>query len=131
MYGRQMYKKNRFETATQGELLVMLYDGAIRQTELAETAIREADHAALGKAVAKGLDIVAYLGATLIADRAPDLAEHLQVTYQAWSAAFVRCQGQRTAADLATIREQMIELRDAWAEAQRQLTGSGVGPRVA
>ncbi len=64
-YGVDMYKSQTVSTMTQGEMLLKLYDEAIKQIGLARAAIVGGDLVAMDKSLKKTQDIVNYLRSTL------------------------------------------------------------------
>lgn len=130
MYGRNRYKQARVNTAQPGDLVVMLYDGITRFIGDAERALEQGDVQATGRAVQRAIDIIQYLQGTLREDAAPELTASLDRTYAAWSMLLLKARGERDVNAMVRIREQVADLREGWAQANREAK-SGELPRSA
>jgi flagellar protein FliS len=71
------YLNTQVTTATKGDLLLMLYDTAIKHMKLAQEKMREKDVAAKGILITKALDIIGELQASLNKERGGDVAQNL------------------------------------------------------
>jgi len=103
-------------TASPGELIVMLYDGAIRFTSAAETQLREGDIAKGSASVSRAVAIVGYLQSILDERQAPDLVAQLDRLYFRWSHTLTKANIEKDADVIVTIREEIMEMREAWSE---------------
>lgn len=121
MYRHDRYKEARVTTAHPGEVVVMLYDGALRFTREARAALLAGDAATAGRTLTRSMDIVAYLQATLKADEAPELTSHLDHVYTTWTLTMVRSNARRDASLLDPVLRQMAELRESWQKAHESL----------
>lgn len=77
----QNYLRTRVLTATPEQLQLMLYDGAIRFSELGRAAILKKDWEATYHNFVKAQKIIAELTAGLKKDLAPDLCSNLAALY--------------------------------------------------
>ncbi|MBZ2171085.1 flagellar export chaperone FliS [Nitratidesulfovibrio sp. SRB-5] len=75
------YLQTQVTTTTQGELLLLLYDGAIKFLNQAKEKIAERDYAGKGILISKALDIVNELDASLNLEKGGELAENLHKLY--------------------------------------------------
>lgn len=109
------YRQNSVLTASPGQLVVMLYDGAIRFLRQGELAMQEGLIAQTNDRLQRAEAIIDELLATLN-DDAGEITERLRSIY-------VYCRGQlmtaRIQRDPGKVREvigHMSELREAWAQ---------------
>jgi flagellar protein FliS len=116
MNARDHYKRQRLENADPGELIVMLYDGVLRFTAEAISALADGDPKVTGEKLGRALDIIAYLQSALRTDVAPEVVKSLDNTYFAWTMLILRAQSERDVTILERVREQVADLRDTWAE---------------
>lgn len=79
--GADAYRKNAVETATPAELVVMLYDGALRFAAEARDATLKRDIKVRSAATSRLLAIVGHLQSTLDLERGGALAESLDGLY--------------------------------------------------
>jgi flagellar protein FliS len=75
------YKGVQVKTCSPVQLLVMLFDGAIRFTTEAGAAIEAKDRARVGERVGKAHAILVELASTLDREKAPELCDNLLAIY--------------------------------------------------
>ncbi len=75
------YKGVQVKTCSPVQLVVMLFDGAIRFTTEAEAAIEAKDCARLGDRIGRAHAILVELASTLDRDQAPELCDNLLAIY--------------------------------------------------
>lgn len=115
-YARAQYQEAQVQTSPE-RLVVMLYDGAILALEQAIQGIRTEDSNRQMQGVAKAQQILCHLSATLDFDAGPIAAE-LQTLYLHFLKRLVLAHAYNDADDIEAIVEMLVELRDAWADAE-------------
>jgi flagellar protein FliS len=75
------YFQTQVNTTSQGDLLLMLYDGAIKYLRQAKVKIEEKDYAEKGILISKAIDVVGELASSLNAEKGGDLAQNLNKLY--------------------------------------------------
>ncbi|ABB37920.1 flagellar protein FliS [Oleidesulfovibrio alaskensis G20] len=75
------YFQTQVSTTSQGQLLLMLYDGAIKFLNQAKDKIAQRDYAAKGILISKALDVINELDGSLNPEQGPELAENLHKLY--------------------------------------------------
>lgn len=78
----QRYGAVQAQTASRERLMVMLFEGALKQMRAAQAAFKEGRRADGVVACTKASDIVVELQATLDRKRAPELCDTLASVYQ-------------------------------------------------
>jgi flagellar protein FliS len=116
VYRKNSYKHTHVTTASPGELIVMLYDGAIRFTSAAESQLRDGDIVKGSASISRAVAIVGYLQSILDERQAPDLVAQLDRLYFRWSHSLTKANIEKDADVIATIREEIVEMREAWSE---------------
>ena len=83
MYGANVnrYKRNKVLLSDPGEILLALYDGAIKFCKQARIAIENNNPAQKGQKIGSVMAILTELSATLDHDRAPELCDNLARLY--------------------------------------------------
>ena len=76
------YRKNQISTSSQGRLILMMYEGAIKFTSLAVESMAKGDVANQGKFIQKAHDIVNELSLALDFKKGGDVAPRLESLYQ-------------------------------------------------
>jgi flagellar protein FliS len=79
---RQAYRDVHVQTATSGQILLRLYEGAIRFTRRARDGIEANDPAEKGVYIGKSMAIISELSAALDHTVAPELTNNLERLYQ-------------------------------------------------
>jgi flagellar protein FliS len=125
------YRETRVKTASPAQLVVMLYDEAVKQCDLALDLLRtdvkknpqniEKTH----KALSKVQDIVTELMAGLDFDQGGEIAEDLFALYVWFGRQILDANMRKDAELVATVRRMLDELRGAWTEAAAKAQGGG------
>ena len=118
------YKETRIKTANQGQLLLMLYDEAIKQLdrslELLESNITGKKDPGkielIGKAITKAQDILTELMVSLDFDQGESIAKNLFALYTWFSKELLDASIRQDQLKILTVRNMMDELRTAWQE---------------
>ena len=118
MYGRNKYRQTQADTATPGELVVMLYDGIVRFVGEAISSSEEGDVKNMGMKLTRAIDIIAYLQSTLREDVAPELVAALDRVYCSWTAILVGANIDKDLDAMQAVRTQAADLRTAWETAR-------------
>ena len=113
---RAAYQRSAVLTASQGQLIVMLYDGAHRFLFQAARAMREGNielsHSKLRRAEA----IINHLRASLDFERGGSLSERLQAIYLFCGRHLNEARVKRDPERVEKVDELLGQLRDAWAQ---------------
>lgn len=118
--GLSQYMKTQVETATPLQLVVMLYDGAIRNIGLATEAITEGNVEKKTQAVDKLLAILGELQSTLDMERGGEIAVNLNALYTYFCEQVVTASVKMDAEPLQNVGTLLDNIRSAWHEiAQR------------
>ncbi len=114
--GKQAYMQTQFTTAGQGELLILLYDGALKFLKQAREKMLEKDYITKGNLISKALDVVAELHASVNQDQGGDLAQNLNNLYLLCSANLLRANLDNDPIKLDAAMNILSGLRSAYAE---------------
>ena len=76
------YKYNEISTSNQGKLILMMYEGAIKNLNLALNCIENKDVSGKGLHISKTHDIVNELSFALDLKKGGQISEHLERLYQ-------------------------------------------------
>jgi flagellar protein FliS len=75
------YMQTSVSTTTPGELVILLYDGAVKFLAQAKLFIAERNYARKGIAISRAMDIINELSSALNRDKGGELAENLYKLY--------------------------------------------------
>lgn len=114
----QSYVQTQFATVGQGELLIMLYDGALRFLAQAKDKIRDKDHAAKGMLISRALDVINELDGSLNQQLGGELSKNLHQLYFMCSTKLLQANLRMDAGLLDSVAEVLTGLRNAYAQIQ-------------
>jgi len=118
------YNNNKILTASPGELTLMLYDGAIRFCNIAQTAIEVKDIQKAHNNIMKVERIIDYLRQTL--DMKYPVAEDFERVYVYLSQRLVEANMKKDNEILKEVNEHLHSMRDTWKEVMRLAKNPGV-----
>ncbi len=119
-FGANQYKQTAITTANRGQLLLMLYEAAIRNVKKASIAIDKKDVAAKGMAIGKVHDIINELNNTLNFEIGGEIARNLERLYTFISEQLVQANIENSKERLASIQKVLETLLDGWRSAVEQ-----------
>ncbi len=112
----QAYFKTQVTTTTQEELVIMLYDAAIKFLTRAKIKIEEKDMAQKGILISKALDIIAELDGSLNVKHGGELAQNLHSMYFYCNARLLKANIKLDTAIIDEVIHILSEFRSAFAE---------------
>lgn len=122
--GYNQYREQSVLTAGPGELVLMLYDGCLKQIRLARLAINENMTAERNNSLQKAQEIVSELINTL--DFEYELSDSLYALYDYFLNELITANVENNTNRLDSIESLLVELRDTWEQmVKQQKSGSG------
>ncbi|HMJ37908.1 MAG TPA: flagellar export chaperone FliS [Baekduia sp.] len=115
----QAYRESAVLTATPEQLVVMLYDGAVRFLRQAEVAMSEGAFLHSYEKLGRGEAIIDELIATLNMDIG-EIAERLQAIYIFQKRTLIEARVQRSSEKIGQVVALLVSLREAWAKLAEQ-----------
>jgi flagellar secretion chaperone FliS len=109
-----VYRQTEVQSRSPVELVVMLYDGALRFLDAARDAFARNDIPARRQATSRLLAIVSELQATLDVERGGEVAVTLDELYGYMTQRVVEATVSHSPAPLDEVRRLLEMLRDAW-----------------
>jgi flagellar protein FliS len=128
------YRETRVKTASPGQLVVMLYDEAIKQADTAmallgpESKPKPADIERINACLGKVQDVVTELMASLDFDAGGEIAKDLFALYVWFGREVLEANIKKDSSRIAAVRNMLAELRGAWAEAASKTQGGSSAP---
>lgn len=110
------YRQQSVMTASPGQLVVMLYDGALRFLFQASTLMRAEDNLGCDAKLRRAEAIIDELHATLDKERGGEIASRLEGIYVFCKRLLIEARIQRDAGRIDKVAELLGELREAWAQ---------------
>lgn len=115
------YQQQRVLSANPVELVILLYDGCIKQLKIAALAVEDTEHEKANSSMQKAQRIVTELLNCL--DLRFSVAKDLMLLYEFVLNEIASANASKDANHLYEIAEMLNELRSAWVE----LSKSGIG----
>ena len=116
---RTPYATAQVNSASPEQILVLLYDAAIRDVKDAIGALQDGDRSRKAKALDQGVKVVTELLSSLRPEKAPEIAANLSNLYDFMIDRMIRSNAQNEDCDLQSVVNLLSELRGAWVEAIR------------
>jgi flagellar protein FliS len=113
---RAAYKRTAVLTASQGQLIVMLYDGAGRFLTQASAAMADRKVELAHNKLRRAELIIAHLSSTLDHERGGELAGRLLAIYNFCGRHLNHARIDRDPEPIDEVRELLGTLRDAWSQ---------------
>jgi flagellar secretion chaperone FliS len=120
MNGYQAYRQTQAQTAAPGELVVMLYRGALRFVAAAAEAIDTRDIQTAHTNLIRAQAIISELNETLDLTRGGELASNLQAIYTYMSRRLIEANLRKDASAAREVEGLLRELLPAWEQAARE-----------
>ncbi|GHU80379.1 flagellar protein FliS [Spirochaetia bacterium] len=116
------YRETRIKTASQGQLIIMLYDEAIKQLDhgielMGLNTAGKQDPAKIekvGKAVVKTQEIITELMVSLDFEQGGDIAKNLFALYTWFNQELLEANIAHDVTRVTAVRAMLNELRGAW-----------------
>ena len=137
------YKETRIKTASQGQLIIMLYDEAVRQLDrglellaLNDTGKKHPGRIEqIGRAIMKTEEIITELMVSLDFEQGGDISQNLFSLYTWFNRELLEANIKQDMGRIRVVRNQIDQLRSAWQEiaaknaaetANREVTGVNI-----
>ena len=108
------YKKASVNTLDQTKLIIMLYDGAIKNASFAVEHMKSGQIEKVHDCLIKTKNIVTELMATLNMDRGGDIAKNLQSLYSYMFSQLIEANMNKKTEPVVIVIDLLKELRAAW-----------------
>lgn len=114
------YQQNQIKTASAEQLLLMLYEGAIRFLKQARMAMADGDRVLKLEKVSRALAIITELSNTLDFEAGGQVAEDLDALYAFMARELLRSNIENDPAPIETVIDLLSELHGAWVQAAQK-----------
>jgi flagellar protein FliS len=120
------YFQTQVTTTTQGDLVVMLFDAALKFLHQAKEKMLEKNYAQKGVLISRALDILTELQGSLNVKKGGDLADRLLKLYFYCSATLLTANLKMDTTKVDEVVHILDGLRDAFSQANEQVTTKAV-----
>jgi len=123
------YRANSILTASPGQLVLMLFDGALNSLALARKACDEApsdprQYEVVNSQIVKAQKIIAELQNTLNMEAGGEFSRTMYRLYDYYDRRLTEANLRKQSAPIAEVERLLGEVRNAWAEMLRQQEGT-------
>ncbi len=126
-YNMNQYQQNQVSTASPEQILLMLYDGAIRFTRRAISGLEENNPEMKMSGVSKAMAIIAEFSNSLNHEVGGQIAEDLDALYDFMMRELTSGNIKNDVEKLKNVETLLIDLRQTWGEAvllnKKELSG--------
>ena len=131
-----MYRETSIKTASQGKLIVLLYDKAITSIDKAVKLLDSGDKQLdlVNNSIIRAQEIITELSASLDFDRGKDIASNLFSLYIYFNQQLMTANIEKDSSHIKPVLTMLQELRSAWKEIENtkdQSSANSVGIDVA
>jgi flagellar secretion chaperone FliS len=124
--GLTTYRQTQVQSRTPLELVVMLYDGALKFLHQAREAIERGDIAARRDASSRAITIISELQSTLNMEQGGELAQRLDELYIYVNGRIIAAAAENSVAPLDDATRVLNVLRDSWVTIATPATDAAV-----
>ena len=121
----QNYFANQVQTASPEQVLIMLYDGAVRFLREARAAIENSDRVGMLQKKSRVVAILTELSSTLDFEKGGEIAENLDGLYWYMIRELTSANTRDNAEALNVSENILLELRDGWVQAIEKSRAGG------
>ncbi|MDZ7792660.1 MAG: flagellar export chaperone FliS [Spirochaetia bacterium] len=110
------YRETHIKTASQGKIIIMLYDESLRQLDTAIHLLKDntREYDKVNSAILRAQDMVTELMVSLDFEKGGDIAQGLYSLYMFFNQHMMQANMKKDVDMLSTVRGQLNELRTAW-----------------
>lgn len=121
----KQYRQTQMDTTPKEQILLMLYDGAVRFLHLAKEGFAEKNIEKIHNNLVKVQNIITEFEASLDMQAGGDFAKNLFALYEFLSRQLVQANIKKDEAALDIVIKHVTELRDTWKEAVKKYKAEG------
>ncbi len=115
----QAYRTTQVQTSSPAELILLLYDGAIKYCRQAEAHLDNGERELAHNALLRSQDIIDELAVSLDFSAGEEIAQGLSQLYDYMGQRLVEANIHKDKAPITEVAAMLQELRETWAEAAR------------
>lgn len=122
----QKYQQQSIMTMTPGELLLKLYDESIKQMRQSIDALGQKQYDKANAGIQKAQRIISHLNKTLVMDY--EISKNLEALYDFFLYKLTQANIHKDASQLEEILPMVVDLRDAYAQAEKTAVSGASAP---
>jgi flagellar protein FliS len=115
----QAYRTTQIQTASPAELILLLYDGAIKYCKQAQLHLENGEKELAHNALIRSQDIIDELAVSLDFSASEEIAKGLAQLYDYMGQRLIEANIKKDKAPIAEVVAMLEELRETWSEAAK------------
>ena len=115
----QAYRPTQIQTASPAELILLLYDGAIKYCKQAQLHLENGEKELAHNALIRSQDIIDELAVSLDFSASEEIAKGLAQLYDSMGQRLTEANIKKDKAPIAEVVAMLEELRETWSEAAK------------
>ena len=119
------YRQTQMETTPKEQILLMLYDGAVRFLHQAKAGFAEKNIEKIHNNLIKVQNIITEFETSLDIENGGEFAQNLYALYEFMNRELVKANMKKDESSLDLVIKHMTELRDTWREAVKKFKAEG------
>ena len=119
------YRQNEISTSSQGKLILMMYDGAIKNTKMALNCLEKQDISGRGMHLRKTRDIINELSLSLDQKKGQQVAKRLEDLYQFMMRQLTLANIKGETKPVESVLDILSTLREAWGQVVEKVNADG------
>ena len=132
------YRETRVKTASQGQLIIMLYEEAVKHLDRALDLLgmntggkkNPGNIEKISKSIVKAQEIVTELTVSLDFEQGGEIAKNLFSLYTWFNKELLQANIHQDIARITSVRNQLSELKSAWSEIVAKNNSKNIGNAV-
>ena len=116
----QQYAQTKIQTASGGDLVIMLYQGCIKFLRLAKKSMEEDNIHNTNEYLIRSQDIIMELLTTLDGEKGGEVATNLAALYEYMYRELIQANMKKDPERIDQVEGMLLELLEAWQEAVKQ-----------
>jgi flagellar protein FliS len=121
------YFQTQVTTTTQGDLLILLYDGAIKYLNQAKASMAQRDYAGKGMLISRAMDVISELDESLNPEKGGELAANLHQLYFYCNTRLLRANLEMKPEKIDEVIRILDSLRDAFSRIKNTAPEAAAG----
>ena len=112
----EQYAQTRIQTASQGDLVIMLYQGCIKFMRLGKKSMEEGNIQDTNEYLIRSQDIIMELLTTLDGEKGGEVATNLAALYEYMYLELIKANMKKEPERIDEVESMLLELLEAWKE---------------
>ncbi len=117
----QQYKQNQYETASQEQLLLMLYNGAIKFSKQARQGLEDEDYELVNNKLKRVQAVINELMVTLDMEQGGEIAENLYSLYEYMNRRLIQANIRKDKEIIDEVLDLLTDLKEGWEGAVKKV----------